>query len=102
VPQAHKGESQFRTIFQWGPVTANPEPERERDVGVFIKVSVDDEKCLGPEKSGECVRVCPVNIFEVRGPRVVVREENEDECILCNLCLDKCPASAIQIKKVYE
>lgn len=71
-------------------------------MGIFIKVNIDDEKCLGPEGGGECVRICPVNIFEVREERVAVREENEDECILCNLCLDKCQVSAISIKKVYD
>ena len=71
-------------------------------MGIFIKVRIDDKKCLGPEKSGECVRICPVNIFETRQKRVVVREENEDECILCNLCLDKCLPCAISIEKLYE
>ena len=71
-------------------------------MGIFIKVDIDEKKCLGPEKSGECVRICPVNIFEAKGGRVVIREENEDECILCNLCLDKCQPSAIAIKKLYE
>ena len=74
----------------------------EGRMGVFIKVSIDDKRCLGPEKSGECVGVCPVNIFEAREEKVMVLEENEDECILCNLCLDKCPVSAISIKKLYE
>lgn len=71
-------------------------------MGVFIKVGIDDKRCLGLEKSGECVRICPVNIFEAKGGRVVVKEENEDECILCNLCIDKCQGSAISVKKLYE
>ena len=70
-------------------------------MGIFVQVTVDDQKCLGPEKSGECVRICPVNIFEARDGRTVVREENTDECILCNLCLDKCQTSAISIEKLY-
>jgi ferredoxin len=70
-------------------------------MGIFIRVDIDDKKCLGAEKSGACVRICPVNIFEVKGKKVVVKEENEDECILCNLCLDKCQPSAISIKKLY-
>jgi NAD-dependent dihydropyrimidine dehydrogenase PreA subunit len=71
-------------------------------MGVFIKVDVDHGKCLGPERSGECVRVCPVNIFAVKEGETVIVEDNEDECILCELCLDKCPGSAISIKKLYE
>jgi ferredoxin len=76
--------------------------DREEWMGTFIKVNIDDVKCLGPDRSGECVRICPVNIFDVKEGKVVVREENEDECILCNLCLDKCEASAITIRKMYE
>ena len=71
-------------------------------MGIFIRVDVDQKKCLGPEKSGKCVRICPVNIFEAKDGRVAVREENEDECTLCNLCLDQCEASAISIKKLYD
>lgn len=71
-------------------------------MGIFIRVEIDDKKCLGPEKCGECVRICPVNIFEVKSGNIAVKEENEDECILCNLCLDKCKPSAISIKKLYE
>jgi len=71
-------------------------------MGVFIRVTIDTQKCLGPEKSGECIAICPVNIFEAQGDRVAVQEENEDECTLCNLCIDKCPSSAISIRKLYE
>ena len=71
-------------------------------MGIFIRVDIDRNRCLGPEKSGECVKICPVNIFEVKGDNVAINEENEDECILCNLCLDKCKASAIAIRKCYE
>ena len=35
-------------------------------MGMFIRVEIDDKKCLGLEKSGECIRICPVNIFEAR------------------------------------
>ena len=71
-------------------------------MGVFIKVSVDDSKCLGVKKSGHCVNICPVNIFEAHGERVTINEENEDECTLCELCLQKCDPNAITIQKLYE
>ena len=76
--------------------------KEEVTMGVFIRVEIDEKKCLGLAKSGECVRICPVNIFEGKEGRVVVKEENEDECTLCNLCLSKCQPSAIAIKKLYE
>ena len=71
-------------------------------MGMFIRVEIDDKKCLGLEKSGECIRICPVNIFEAKDGRVVVKEENEDECTLCELCLTRCKPSTIRIKKLYE
>jgi NAD-dependent dihydropyrimidine dehydrogenase PreA subunit len=71
-------------------------------MGIFINVKIDYETCLGPENGGQCVGVCPVSIFEPSEAKVVVQDENEDECILCNLCLDKCQASAISITKLYE
>jgi NAD-dependent dihydropyrimidine dehydrogenase PreA subunit len=71
-------------------------------MGVFIKVEIDREKCLGPEKSGECIRICPVNIFEAKDGRTAINENQEDECILCDLCRDKCRSQAIVIRKLYE
>ncbi|MFQ5839763.1 MAG: indolepyruvate ferredoxin oxidoreductase subunit alpha [Candidatus Methylomirabilales bacterium] len=66
---------------------------------IFIKVEVNDPKCLGVAACGECIRVCPVNIFEPRGDRIGIQEE--DECTLCGLCL-VCPTEAITIRKLYD
>lgn len=71
-------------------------------MGTFIKVSVDDKSCFGLEKCEECVRICPVNIYEGKGMKIRVKEENEDECILCDLCITKCGAHAVSIKRLYE
>jgi NAD-dependent dihydropyrimidine dehydrogenase PreA subunit len=71
-------------------------------MGTFIRVEIDERKCLGPAKSGECLRICPVNVFEAKDGKIVVKEENEDECTLCNLCLSKCEVSAITIRILYE
>ncbi len=71
-------------------------------MGIFIKAIVDRSKCLGVSKSGNCIKICPVNIFEADGDHVVINEENEDECTLCDLCLQKCEPNAISIKKLYE
>lgn len=71
-------------------------------MGTFIRVKIDGQKCMGIKKSGECVKVCPVNIFEPHGDAPVVVTGNEDECTLCRLCLEKCPSGAISIQKLYE
>ncbi|MFQ5846291.1 MAG: hypothetical protein ACE5IQ_01315 [Candidatus Methylomirabilales bacterium] len=67
--------------------------------GIFIRVAVNDPACLGIEQCGDCVGLCPVDIFYPVGDRVSVQEE--DECTLCTLCLT-CPTDAIRIVKLYE
>ena len=68
----------------------------------FIKVDIDFSKCAGMEECGGCVRVCPVTIFKSEGSKPAVIRDNEDECILCDLCLESCTPGAIQITKLYE
>ena len=68
----------------------------------FIKVEIDYSHCLGIEKCGGCIRVCPVNIFEEEGDRPRIAEDNEDECTLCDLCLQNCSPEIITIRKLYE
>jgi NAD-dependent dihydropyrimidine dehydrogenase PreA subunit len=68
----------------------------------FIKVGIDFTKCAGIAKCGECVKVCPVNIFDEDGDTPSVNEENEDECTLCDLCIQACTPKVITIRKLYE
>jgi NAD-dependent dihydropyrimidine dehydrogenase PreA subunit len=68
----------------------------------FIKIDIDMHRCLGIEKCGKCIQVCPVNIFTSNGGYPKAVEDNEDECTLCNLCLQSCEADAITIHKLYE
>ena len=71
-------------------------------MGEFIEIEVDSSKCTGIKACGGCVRVCPVNIFEREGDRPSIVAENEDECTLCDLCLQVCTPAAITIHKRYE
>jgi ferredoxin len=68
----------------------------------FIKVEIDPSKCLGVAGCGGCLRVCPVNIFDQKNDEVVIIEENEDECTLCDLCMEVCGPNAVLIHKRYE
>ncbi len=70
-------------------------------MGMFIKVEIDDEYSRTPQ-SKALVGICPVDIFEQDDGRVVVAPENEDECTLCNLCINHSPPDAIRIIKLYE
>mgnify|MGYP001044500544 CR=1 FL=1 len=68
----------------------------------FIKVDIDFDICSGVEKCGECIKVCPVNIFSTNGDYPMTVEANEDECTLCELCLQACTVNAISVHKLYE
>ena len=68
-------------------------------MGVFIEVQIED---VSQAVARELVLLCPVNIFAIEGDRLAVVPENEDECTLCELCLDAAPANAIRIRKLYK
>tara|TARA_B100001750_G_scaffold209536_1_gene189506 strand:+ start:6770 stop:6985 length:216 start_codon:yes stop_codon:yes gene_type:complete len=71
-------------------------------MGVFIDVIINSDTCANEEKCRECVQICPVDIFE-REPEMhaTILNTQEDECILCDLCVSECPVDAISIKKLY-
>jgi NAD-dependent dihydropyrimidine dehydrogenase PreA subunit len=68
-------------------------------LGRFIRISIDVSAC--PKGCRKCIEVCPVDIFALEDERAVVRQSEEDECTLCELCLQRCPAGAIKIEKLY-
>ncbi|MFH1976236.1 MAG: 4Fe-4S dicluster domain-containing protein [Pseudomonadota bacterium] len=68
----------------------------------FIRVDVNMISCVGIARCGGCLRVCPVGIFEKNGDTPAVVEKNQDECILCELCVQACNPEAITIRKLYE
>ena len=56
---------------------------------------------MGIKECGQCVKVCPVNIFKAENDAHEIIVENEDECTLCGLCLESCQSSVITIIKKY-
>ena len=70
--------------------------------GMFIDVQVEPKVAADAALSKKLVDVCPVNIFsqdERGGLRVV--EENLDECVLCELCIQAAPGG-VRVVKLYE
>jgi len=57
-------------------------------------VTVDADKCNG---CGECVDVCPVEVFELQDGKSVVT--NEEECLGCESCVEVCETSAITVEE---
>jgi NAD-dependent dihydropyrimidine dehydrogenase PreA subunit len=69
---------------------------------IFIAVEVDDAVAGDAAVAARLAEVCPVDIYAVEHGRVVVVEENLDECVLCGLCLDAAPQGAVHVLKLYD
>jgi NAD-dependent dihydropyrimidine dehydrogenase PreA subunit len=71
--------------------------------GLFIDVKVDAKVSGQPELAKKLAEVCPVGIFAQRGDGGVrIVEENLDECVLCDLCLEAAPPGTVKVVKLYE
>ena len=70
-------------------------------MGVFIQIEVNAAG-LDATAAQQIVSACPVEIFAVDDDRLLVRPEREDECTLCELCLDLAPAGSLVIRKLYR
>ena len=69
---------------------------------VFIDVEVDAAVAADAELAKKLEEVCPVDIFKATDSGVEVVEENLDECVLCNLCVDAAPDGTVRVVKLYE
>jgi NAD-dependent dihydropyrimidine dehydrogenase PreA subunit len=69
---------------------------------MFIDVAVDASVAKDRELSKKLEEVCPVSIFDASGDELRIAEENLDECVLCDLCLEVGPKGAVQVRKLYE
>jgi ferredoxin-like protein FixX len=71
--------------------------------GMFIDVKVDPKVAKDPEIARKLVEVCPVSIFAQNDDGSVrIAEDNLDECVLCDLCIDAAPQGTVQVLKLYE
>ena len=70
---------------------------------VFIEVEVDDAVANDPEIAAKLEEVCPVDIFGTRDDgSLEIVDENLDECVLCELCIDAAPDGTVRVKKLYD
>jgi NAD-dependent dihydropyrimidine dehydrogenase PreA subunit len=70
--------------------------------GIFIRVEVDAAVRGDAELARRLEEACPVDIFAATDDRVEIVDENLDECVLCELCLDAAPAGAVRVVKLYD
>jgi NAD-dependent dihydropyrimidine dehydrogenase PreA subunit len=70
---------------------------------LFIAVEVDDSVAGDRELAAKLTEVCPVDIF-AQGEDGMLRivDENLDECVLCELCINAAPSGTVTVVKLYS
>jgi len=74
-----------------------------RQDDIFIGVEIDDAIARDPELAAKLTEVCPVDIYARNDDgslRIV--EENLDECVLCELCINAAPPGTVRVLKLYD
>jgi NAD-dependent dihydropyrimidine dehydrogenase PreA subunit len=70
---------------------------------LFIDVEVDDSVARDPQLAAKLTEVCPVDIFAQNEDGTLrIVEENLDECVLCQLCMNAAPARSVRVLKLYD
>ncbi|MEX2158433.1 MAG: hypothetical protein WEB04_03440 [Dehalococcoidia bacterium] len=70
---------------------------------MFVHVEIDEDTAADAALAKQLVEVCPVNIFALDADsKAVIVEENEDECVLCDLCVQAAPPGKVRVIKLYE
>ncbi len=70
--------------------------------GLFIDVELTEEARDDPELARKLEEVCPVDIYAAKDGRTEIVEENLDECVLCELCVQAAPPGAVRVIKLYD
>ena len=70
--------------------------------GTFIDVEVAGDIRDDPEMAKKLEDACPVDIYAARDGHVEVVEENLDECVLCELCVNAAPPGTVRVVKLYD
>jgi NAD-dependent dihydropyrimidine dehydrogenase PreA subunit len=70
--------------------------------GTFIDVELEPTTAADPALARKLAEVCPVDIFKAGDSGVEIVQENLDECVLCELCIQAAPAGAIRVVKLYS
>jgi Fe-S-cluster-containing hydrogenase component 2 len=70
---------------------------------MFIQVDLSPAVASDAELAKKLAEVCPVNIFtqSADGSAALV-EENLDECVLCDLCVQAAPPGGVRVTKLYD
>ena len=70
--------------------------------GLFIDVEISPDARSDAELARKLEEVCPVDIFSAKNGHAEVVEQNLDECVLCELCVNAAPPGAVRVVKLYD
>jgi NAD-dependent dihydropyrimidine dehydrogenase PreA subunit len=70
--------------------------------GLFIDVELDDSIRDDSDLAQRLEQACPVDIYADRDGRLEVVEQNLDECVLCELCVNAAPPGTVRVVKLYD
>jgi NAD-dependent dihydropyrimidine dehydrogenase PreA subunit len=73
-----------------------------RSDATFIGIEVSDEITGDAELAQKLEDACPVDIYANADGKVEIVEQNIDECILCELCIQATPAGSVKVHKLYS
>lgn len=69
---------------------------------MFIDVKVDAAVAKDAAIAKKLVDVCAVDIFaQADDGSVQIVEDNLDECVLCDLCVQAAPEGKVEVIKLY-
>jgi NAD-dependent dihydropyrimidine dehydrogenase PreA subunit len=70
---------------------------------LFIDVKVSEEIAGDAELAKKLAEICPVDIFAQNDDGTLrIVEDNLDECVLCELCINAAPAGSVKVIKLYD
>ena len=70
--------------------------------GMFIQVEVDVSIRDDAELAQKLEDACPVDIYKNGSGHVEIVDQNLDECVLCELCIQAAPAGTVRVTKLYS
>jgi NAD-dependent dihydropyrimidine dehydrogenase PreA subunit len=70
---------------------------------MFIRVDMTPQVVGDRDLAKKLAEVCPVNIFaQAPDGSTTIVEENVDECVLCELCVQAAPPGGVRVVKLYD
>lgn len=70
--------------------------------GTFIDVELAGDALSDQGLAAKLEEVCPVDIFKAGDSGTEIVEEQLDECVLCELCVQAAPPGAVRVVKLYD